>query len=452
MIVVAGTHSGSGKTTVTLGLMAALRRRGMEVQGYKVGPDFIDPGHHRAVTGRDSHNLDGWMIDRDTNQALFLSGLQGADAGIIEGVMGLFDGFSGADESGSTAQMAKWLGAPPLLVIDARSMARSAAAVALGFAGFDRDLRLAGAVFNRVGSEAHGRMLKEAMAGVPGVPVLGCLPRDEELSIPSRHLGLVTAEDSATGPEEIERLGGWIQSHMDLDRLLAEAPLAEAKSREAPAAEATERAVIGVARDEAFCFYYAENLRLLRAAGAELIPFSPLRDKALPEGVQGLYLGGGYPELHCEALSANRRMRKEILEFASARRPVYAECGGFMYLMRSIRDLKGRSHRMAGVFPFEAAIEPRLRALGYREVTTRRESLLGPAGIRVRGHEFHYSRPMTARGEGSELIYRMTGREGSGPEEEGFAFERTLGSYVHLHWGSNPDVPGWFVAACKEAP
>ncbi len=446
VLAVAGTHSGSGKTTVTLGLMAALGRRGLAVQGFKVGPDFIDPGHHHAVTGRPAHNLDGWIMDRATNRSLFLRGIHGADAGVLEGVMGVFDGLSGADEAGSTAQMAKWLGIPVLLVVDARSMARSAAAVALGFARFDPDLPLGGIVFNRVGSPGHARMLEEAMASIPDVPLLGCLPREEGLSMPSRHLGLVTAEDFALTGERVDRLADWVEDHLDLDDLIEAAPRLRPARPVSPARTAG-RVRIGVARDEAFCFYYEENLRILESLGAELLSFSPLRDRSLPEGVQGLYLGGGYPELHCEALSSNRSLKKAIRAFAEDGGPIYAECGGFMFLMRSIRDLSGRGHRMAGIFPFEAVMEPRLRSLGYREITTRRESPLGPAGTRVRGHEFHYSR-MVLQDETPERIYDMSDRQGQRPLEEGFMVNRVLGSYVHLHWGSNPAAAEALVKAC----
>ncbi len=446
VLAVAGTHSGSGKTTVTLALMAALKQRGLRVQGFKVGPDFIDPGHHRAVTGRVSPNLDGWMMPRDVNRSLLDCGLWEADVGVIEGVMGLFDGVSGGDETGSTARMAKELGAPVLLVVDARSMARSAAAVALGFARFDPALPLAGVAFNRVGSPAHARMLEEAMAAVPDLPVLGCLPRDDALKIPSRHLGLVTAEDHGLDPERAGLLARWAEDHLDLDGLLKAAP--RFVPRPSPSRPPVPvRARIGLARDEAFCFYYGENLRLLESEGGELVSFSPLRDRHLPEGLDGLYLGGGYPELHCEALSANRTMKKAVRTFVQEGGPVYAECGGFMYLMHAIGDLEGRTHRMAGVFPFEAVMEPRLRSLGYREVVTRRDSLLGTAGTVIRGHEFHYSR-MTGEGAPVERIYTVTGRLSGEQTAEGFSTGRVIGSYIHLHWGSNPEVPRAFVEAC----
>ncbi|MCF8061489.1 MAG: cobyrinate a,c-diamide synthase [Deltaproteobacteria bacterium] len=450
VLAVAGTHSGSGKTTVAIGLMAALSRRGLTVQGFKVGPDFIDPGHHRAVTGRESHNLDGWMMTRDANRDLFLRGLQDADVGVVEGVMGLFDGVSGGDEKGSTARMAKDLGVPVLLVVDARSMARSAAAVALGFARFDPDLTLAGVVFNRVGSRSHAGMLEEAMKAVPDLPILGCLPREEGLEIPSRHLGLVTAEDHVLDAERADRLARWVEKSLDLDRLLDDAPRFRASPPATrPPGEKTVR--IGLARDEAFCFYYAENLRLLEAEGAELVPFSPIRDRELPDGVCGLYLGGGYPELHCETLSANRGMKRAIRSFVREGGTVYAECGGFMYLMNTIQDLEGRTHRMTGLFPFEAVMEPRLRSLGYREIMTTQDSPLGPAGTRARGHEFHYSR-MKPGEEEPRCIYAVTGR-GSREEttREGFLAEGALGSYIHLHWGSNTGAARAFVEACAGA-
>ena len=304
--LIAGVHSGCGKTTVSLGIMAALvSEESLRFRPLRWGPDFIDPGHHRRITGRDSHNLDGWIMDRRKNREIFSRGVGNADAVVAEGVMGLFDGFSGDDESGSTAQMAKWLDLPVILVIDARAMARSAAAVALGFLSFDPDLRIGGILFNRVGSETHAQILKEALGSVTRVPVFGCLPRSEALEMPSRHLGLVTDEDLVRDHDYSERLARWIESNVDLDGILA---LHRMKRPGAGIPEIPPKPDIriGVARDAAFCFYYPENLRLLRQAGAELIPFSPLESKSLPEGIHGLYLGGGYPELHCRALAENR--------------------------------------------------------------------------------------------------------------------------------------------------
>jgi cobyrinic acid a,c-diamide synthase len=291
-LCIAGTHSGCGKTTVSLGIMAALVKRGLVVQPFKVGPDFIDPGHHRRITGRDSHNLDGWMMSRDYNRDILTRYSRDADMAVVEGVMGLFDGFSGSDESGSTAQMARWLDLPVILVIDARSMARSAAALALGFSRFDPDLPLKGIIFNRVGSEAHAEMIADAMSSVPDIPVLGYLPRDEGLEIPSRHLGLVTDEDFSADKDRIAKLGRWIEDNMDLDYLMGLLPEVGNQRSDGVSFSSNigrdHKIKIGIARDEAFCFYYPENLRLLEEAGAELIPFSPLRARRLPDGIIGI--------------------------------------------------------------------------------------------------------------------------------------------------------------------
>lgn len=456
--VMAGTQSGCGKTTVSLGIMAALARRGFTVQPFKVGPDFIDPGHHGLVTGRSSHNLDGWMMDRECNRRIFERYAADADVDVVEGVMGLFDGFSGHDEAGSTAQMARWLGFPVVLVIDAASMARSAAAIALGFRRFDPRLFLAGVILNRVAGPGHAKILKSAFESVPEVPVLGLLQRKNKLAIPSRHLGLVTAEDMGAGTLETEELAKWIEQGVNIDGLLLrtryrqmpEAPGIDSKDPVSPALHGRlnkNPVRIGVARDEAFCFYYQENLRLLVAAGAEIVRFSPLRDTHLPPDLAGIILGGGYPELHCKALSANHELLKEIRDAASGGMPVYAECGGFMFLMDEIEDAGGRIHAMAGVFPFKCRMEKRLKSLGYREIMTREDSIIGPKGTVVRGHEFHYS-AFLKKPSGISAIYRISERKEETGGREGFQVNRVLGSYVHLHWGSNPEVARSFVTYC----
>ena len=451
--LIAGTHSGCGKTTVTLGLMAALTRRGLRVQPFKVGPDFIDPGHHSQVTGRESHNLDGWMLDRRTSEEIFARSAEGADVVVVEGVMGLFDGFSGRDEAGSAAQMAKWLGLPVLLVVDARSMARSAAAVVKGFAEFDPGLELAGVIFNRVGSHKHREILNEAVQGLDGPPIVGFLPRDESLSIPSRHLGLVTVEDASTA-SMTSALSEWVESNVDLDRLLERVEGASTPGRpgsgpdRAVKARVRDEVRIGVARDRAFCFYYPENLRLLEQSGAAMVFFSPLKEKKLPEDIQGLYLGGGYPELHARTLSENRKLIRDIRRFALDGGPIYAECGGFMVLMKSIQDPEGRVFPMADLFPFRSRMQDRLKALGYRQVETMEVSLLGPAGTRVRGHEFHYSSIVSAEGE-VPTLYSLEDRSGSLERTEGYRFNNVLGSYIHLHFGSNPDAASHFVDFCR---
>ncbi|MDO8786005.1 MAG: cobyrinate a,c-diamide synthase, partial [Syntrophales bacterium] len=329
---------------------------------------------------------------------------------------------------------------------------------ALGFSMFNRELPLAGLIFNRVGSVGHAEMIGEAMENLPDLHVLGYLPREKGLEIPSRHLGLITDGDFTADENRMEILARWIEGNIDLDSLLAGAGskveggalASDVFRQDCTHKDSAPGVRIALARDEAVCFYYPENLRLLREAGAELIPFSPLRDPHLPEGISGLIIGGGYPELHCRALSQNRSLLDEIREFGLGGRPIYAECGGFMFLMEGISDFEGQEYPMAGIFPLAAQMEKRLHALGYREVVTRENSILGPAGTRVRGHEFHYSR-IREKGRGGfpESIYDMTNRKGCSGGDEGFVRERVLGSYVHLHLGSNPGVAGHFVDYCR---
>jgi cobyrinic acid a,c-diamide synthase len=446
-IVIAGPQSGVGKTTLTLGLLYALRRRGFKVQPFKVGPDFIDPGHHTQAAGRLSRNLDGWMLSREANLALFRRQARRADLAVVEGVMGLFDGYDGASEAGSTAQMAKWLGLPVLLVVDARAMARSAAALVHGFASFDPGLHLAGVIFNRVGSATHLEYLQQALAQVPAVKCFGGLPRNQELAIPERHLGLATAQDHPLDDQYLAHLADLMESHLDLEGLLAALPgLTLTGEEPAPAAAATVR--LGVARDPAFCFYYPENLEWLAHFGAQLVPFSPLTDRALPENLHGIYLGGGYPELSAAQLAANDDLRRDLREQAAAGLPVYAECGGLMYLSEEITDLEGRRHPMAGVLPLKVRMLPRLKALGYREITLAAAGLLGPAGTRARGHEFHYSE-ITGETPGLKHFYRLTPRRGGEPVAEGYGLNNVLASYVHLHFGSNPEVARHLVDYCR---
>ncbi len=458
-LLVAGTASGVGKTTFSLALMAALARRGLAVQAFKVGPDFIDPGHHALVTGRPSHNLDGWMLSPAENRAIFArhagaAGAAGAPVAVVEGVMGLYDGFSGRDERGSSAEMVKLLGLPVLLLADARSLARSFAALVGGYLGFDPGLAFAGVVANRVGGPAHRELLKEAAGLVPGARLLGCLPREPAIRLGERHLGLVTAEEGEAGPEFPARLAAWLEEGLDLDRLLAGLPEVALPPPPLPPPlppPAGERVVLAVARDRAFCFYYQENLRRLAEAGAELAFFSPLAGEALPPGTRGLYLGGGYPELYAARLAAHRELAGEIVRRGRAGMPIYAECGGMMYLGRELEDLEGRRHPMAGLLPLAFRLLPRLRSLGYREVRFARSTPLGPAGTVARGHEFHYSEPVPeplAGGLDPEA-YRAAGREGRLADCRGFMLANTLASYVHLHFGSHPGLAPHLVAACR---
>jgi cobyrinic acid a,c-diamide synthase len=411
---------------------------------FKVGPDYIDPGLHAAACGRPSRNLDGWMCGEDRVKEGFARGCAGAELAVVEGVMGLYDGASGSMDTGSTAEIARWLGGSVILVVDARSQARSAAALVLGFTRFAPELEFGGIVFNRVGSSRHEALLREATESVPGLPpVLGCLPRDEEIIMPHRHLGLVTAADLQEREAIFARMADRVERHIDIDALLRRS---QAKSEDwIPAANIISKDTpIAVARDEAFCFYYPENLEMLEEAGARLIPFSPLRDNDLPEGICGIYLGGGYPELHAEALARNASLRLRIREAAASGLPIYAECGGLMYLAE---EIDGRP--MCGVIPARAAMLPRRKALGYREVTFAADTPLGPAGSTMRGHEFHYSEMKVPAAV--PRVFRLNRPGGEDLGFEGYRVDNVLGSYVHLHFGSRPEAARIWVAFCRNA-
>jgi len=444
---IAGTHSGVGKTTVTLGLLAALRRRGLKVQPFKVGPDFIDPGLHRQVAGVTSYNLDGWMLSREFNLQSLRRHCDGKEVGVVEGMMGLFDGYDGKSERGSTAEMAKWLGLPVVLVVDASAMARSAAAMILGYLRFDPKLHVIGVIFNRIGGKGHLLYLKEAMASLRDIEVFGGLPQTEDITIPERNLGLMTAEEGLLDQKLIRCLARWIEQHLDIDLLLRKSRVKlGSPDRERGGREKKKPVSIGVAQDKAFCFYYPDNLNLLRASGARLVPFSPIHDRSLPLGVKSLYIGGGYPEVYARELARNHSMRAAVRNFIDAGGVVYAECGGFMYLTENLIDLRGRRFPMVGIYPFATKMLPRFRALGYREVKTVPGSFL-PSGMQARGHEFHYSALDGNVKNDSRIkkIYRTFPRA----EKEGFLYKNCLASYIHLHFGSNPAIASRFVEACR---
>lgn len=448
-LVIAGVASGVGKTTVTLGLLEAYRRRGLTVQAFKVGPDFIDPGFHEAVTGRPSHNLDGWMCGRRHVLETAARHTADADLAVVEGVMGCFDGYDGTSEDGSTAQIAKWLGAPIVLVVDARAQSRSAAAVVLGFERFDPEMRIAAVIFNRVASEVHARWLREAVATRCDALPVGALPRSESIVLPERHLGLVTAVEGALGAERRGHLADLVEASVDLGELLAcAAPLELPEVAPAFPPASPVRARIGVARDAAFQFYYHENFALLEKAGARLVFWSPCTERDIPEA-DGLYFGGGYPELFAQRLSENESMRAAVRKFAESGRPVYAECGGLMYLAESLEDLGGVAYPMVGVLPAKVRMLPKRLSLGYTEVHLTAAAPIGSAGTAARGHEFHYSTLESVPGS-VPRVYRLHRRRGD-EREEGYLLDRTLMSYVHLHFASNPRIAEEFVGACISA-
>jgi cobyrinic acid a,c-diamide synthase len=449
-IVVGGVASGVGKTTVTVAIARALRARGLRVATFKCGPDYLDPTYHARATDGPCHNLDGWMMGRDVVRATYARAAEGADVSLIEGVMGLYDGASPTSESGSTAEIAKWLDAPVVLTVDAGGMARSLAAVVAGFADFDRSVRVAGAIANRVGGRGHLDLLRQALRAPP---VLGGLPSDAEHAFPERHLGLRTADEESVPAALLDHWGALAEAWFALDAILDIARSSPVLVVEAPPAgpPVAVRCRLGIARDEAFHFYYEDNLRRLEALGAELVPFSPLRDETLPE-VDGLYLGGGYPEVHAAALAANTSMKSAVARFAHEGAPVYAECGGLMYLTRAIVTGDGEVHPMVGVLPGEARMCSTLQALGYVEVETEASTILGPAGTRFRGHQFRYSELSPApTPEQVDHVYSLRRRRGDGALKEGYRVRNVLASYVHAHWASNPGVAAGLVESCARS-
>jgi cobyrinic acid a,c-diamide synthase len=444
-VVVAGTSSGAGKTTIACGLIGALRARGLRVQGFKVGPDYIDPSYHALASGRPGRNLDAFLSGPELMAPLVRHGAQGADVAVIEGVMGLFDGASGRGELASTGHVAKLLDAPVLLVVDAESMARSAAAIVHGYRTFDPDIQVAGVIFNRVGSDTHELLLREAVEPL-GIPVVGALRRDERVSAPERHLGLVPAVERRRRTEAaLATLADSVERTVDLDAVLRLARAAPALPGEAWSAEPEREPAggvrIAIARGPAFSFHYEENLELLAATGAELVPFDALADEALPSDAGALVLAGGFPEVFGAELEANEQLRTEVGRFALSGRPVLAECGGLLYLSA---ELDG--HRMCGAIPACASMTRRL-TLGYREATAQTATPWIDAGERVRGHEFHYSQ-IEFDGE-QRPAWQLASR---GAERlEGHAAGALQASYLHVHWAAHPHLAQRFTQAATAA-
>ncbi|MCL5075764.1 MAG: cobyrinate a,c-diamide synthase [Chloroflexi bacterium] len=448
-LIIAGVSSGVGKTTIATGIMGALRRRGFKIQPFKAGPDYIDPSYHSRIADATSRNLDPWMLPGASLLELYLHAVEKADIAIIEGVMGLFDGRSGHEETGSTAELAKLLRSPVLLVIDISKMARSAAAVVLGYLNFDPELRLAGVILNQVGSESHRRWVTEAIEKATRIPVVGYLPRQEELVLPERHLGLIPTTEGDAWDEFLERLIQQVTKTINLREVVRIARSAEplpAITTGLFTKEQPERQVsIAVAQDEAFSFYYQDNLDLLSAWGARLLPFSPLHDPALPSDISGVYIGGGFPELYAAGLSANRSMQHSIKMAVAAGMPIYAECGGLMYLSQGIVDFEGRRYEMVGAIPSQTLMRQRRMRLGYVTVRARRDTPLLQRGDTVRGHEFHWSELEKNIAKTEAAYDVLDDRPG---RMEGYSRGHLLASYVHLHFGSNPALAPNFIASC----
>ncbi|MED4731612.1 cobyrinate a,c-diamide synthase [Aneurinibacillus migulanus] len=448
-IIIAGTGSGAGKTTITIGLMAAFRKKGLVVQGFKCGPDYIDPAYHTAITGRPSRNLDSWMLTEDVVRGVLTRASADADISVIEGVMGLYDGKSPVEDSGSTAEISLLTQTPVVLVVNVHSMARSAAAVVKGFQALNPNVSIIGVIANHAGSEGHGELIRQAVEKECGIPLLGTLVRTPEVRIPERHLGLLPAVERGELEPLFEQLGEMVARRIDIDRLLAlaEAPPIPSNStfRLFPAAKKLRTTVcIAIAKDAAFNFYYPENLEMLVEAGAECVFFSPLAGESVPDGVDGLYIGGGFPEEFAAELAAAEGSRTSVRRVIESGMPTFAECGGFMYLTNEIITTDGESYPMVGIIPGRTRMQTKRAALGYREAYGLAGNFLLQEGETARGHEFHYSTFETD--EELPRAYEVQSRFGK--KQEGVLRENVVAGYTHLHFASAPLVVERWISAC----
>ena len=467
-IVIAGASSGVGKTTITMGIIAALKRQSLQVQPFKAGPDYIDPTYHALAAGRPCRNIDTWMVPPERALALFQNASREADIAIIEGVMGLFDGFSYETEAGSSAEIAKLIDAPVLLILDVGKMARSVGAIAIGYANFDPDLNLAGFILNRCGSESHYQGARLAVEQATALPVLGWLPKDADLHIPERHLGLVPTNERGELTDFINHTADLIEQYFDLTKILTLATQSNQPAHPNLTSQISHpkshipnltsqvqnpKSHIAVARDTAFSFYYEDNLSLLREANAAITFFSPQADTDLPQDINGIYLGGGFPEMFAAQLAANTTLKQAIRRAHAANMPIYAECGGFMYLTEAIVNLEGMRHPMVGLIPGATRMEHRLMSLGYRIVESPTGNFLLPKGFTTRGHEFHWSTwdaDHNSQDPSSSPAWHIRPRRDTGDSKpSGYAQGQLIASYVHLHFAHDLQLARNFVHACR---
>ncbi len=441
-IIIAATMSGSGKTTITVGLLAALKNRGLNVQPYKIGPDYIDTGWHTLACGKISHNLDSWLVGEEKIKKIFVETSENADISIIEGVMGLFDGGKGGISS--TAQISKLLNAPIVLIIDAKSMGTSAAAVALGFREFDKEINLAGVILNRLGSESHKKIIVDALNTL-GIKIFGAIKRNDEFFLPERHLGLIPTFES-NSDDVINKICASVEDQVDLDAIIelakSSAPLKTFfRDKKAP-----PTIKIAVARDEAFNFYYDAGLNELERLGAEIIYFSPLNDEILPENISGMIIGGGFPEMFASQLEKNKKIRAEILHAAQKGLPIFAECGGFMYLMKNLIDFDGKSFEMCGLIDGTAKMTKKLQTVGYVEAEILKNCVLGKIGDKIRAHEFHFSIAETF----DEKIFKCRRMRTDKEFFAGICKKNLVASYLHVHFAGNSSAASNFIQSCKD--
>ncbi len=450
-ILIAGTASGVGKTTSTVGIIAALRKRGYRVHPYKVGPDYIDPGYLTQAAGSACRNLDSWMTLPETVKDLFSRNSSPLSIAIIEGVMGLYDGYEGLSEQGSTAEVSKLLRSPVVLILDANNMARSSAAVVLGYKAFDAHVNLAGVIINRVSNPRHYKIVKDAIKQT-NIPVLGYLSQNTQIAFEEQRLGLVPAIETRS-QEKIDNLAEMAEKTLDIEAIINishTAPSLEVSSPVIFSKRAIKKNVrIAVAKDKAFNFYYQENLELLEVHGAQIVNFSPLKDKELPAGSTGLYIGGGFPEVYAKELALNERMKADIRNSVESGMPAYAECGGMAYLSREIIDFEACCHPMVGVIPLSCRMGKRL-TMGYRTIELFQDNIIGYQGNEIRGHEFHYSNLVGALSDNKSFSHAYVVCEKGRKSKEGLVYKNLLASYIHLNFYGFPFLARNFVESCTK--
>lgn len=450
-VIIAGTHSGVGKTTLTLGIISALRKKGLSVQPFKTGPDYIDPTYHTSAAGKICVNLDTWLLSKNVVLELFKRRAGKADISIIEGVMGLYDGLRDS-EQGSTSHLAKILNCPVILILNVHSLSRSAGAMVLGYKEFDREIDIAGIILNNIASRNHYRYIKAAIEKKTKIPVLGYFPRDSNLKLSERHLGLIPREEKRLHLGFHQRLSKLVENNINLSRIikigrrvkLLPYNKEEIFKKEHP----KDYVTIAIAKDEAFNFYYQDNLDILRHLGAKIVTFSPLRDKELPEGIDGLYIGGGFPELFASGLSKNKRLKRLIYQKAEDGLPIYAECGGLMYLVEALIDFKKRKFPMVGVFKCAVSMGNRLHRMGYVSLRVIKDNILGRRGDRNRAHLFHWSR-LVGRTKHLSFAYEVI-KDKDKIIYDGLVKKNVLAGYTHLHFASNVQFAKSFIKSCRE--
>lgn len=448
-IIFAATTSNTGKTTISSGLMRALKNKGLQVQPFKVGPDYIDTRYHQLATGNVSRNLDEYLLPREEIQYLFAKNTQSADIAVVEGVMGLYDGFGSSLDYCSTAGMSKILDAPVILIFDGKSMAASAAALVLGFKELDRSVKIAGVIANNVSTDSHYQIIKKSVEELAKVPVLGRIPKDENFHLSSRHLGLTPSLEQEDLSEKLDYIAGVIEKHIDLDMLLEIAETKELNydaSRRDKIKNITD-VKLGIAFDKAFNFYYQDALDLLEEMGVKFDYFSPLSDP-LPENLDGLYLGGGYPEMFAKELSSNQGLMAEIREKSNQGMPIYAECGGLMYLGEQLHDLEGKPHSMTGILKGSSQMQNRLQRFGYCQGIVQKDMPIAKEGVSIKGHEFHYSTFDTK--EQPVLDMQKTLSDGTLKTwVGGYQKENSFGSYLHTHFAGDYGLALEFVQSME---